>query len=158
MRLPWQLHVALQRGRLSAFELLGALPLSRGVSRPVVLTDPWRSGGGGGHGGPDSSCGLAFWNTSSRRCSDRAAICCVLSPRGRRHETLSREACVPAAWIKTALPLVCTAATHCILITRQPSLCHSPVRGEEEERRRRRGTIFPRHVLKIKQHCTCSEY
>lgn len=71
--------------------------------------------------------------------------------RAEKHETRSAAAVIEIS----PLPLVGTAATQ--FINYPPSsLCHSPVRMWDVGWGG--GWIFPRHVLKIKRHCTCSEY
>lgn len=49
---------------------------------------------------------------------------------------------------------LCAQQQHSILITQRLSVSFSN-EGKKTERRRKK---IPRHVLKIKQHCTCSEY
>lgn len=87
--------------------------------------------------------------------SQAAVAYCTLSRRvarpGEKHETCPSPASGYNRDRRSPLHRhLCAQQQHSILITQTPSPCHSPSRGEEENN-------FPRHVLKIKQRCTCSE-
>lgn len=138
-----------------------AMAASRRLSvEPVCIWDPLSVGFWAARGYllPVACWSVSVWSAEARSpaawwCSQSRCLCpaaadamAVVLGGGIRN--------VPAITKPSALTL-CAQHQHGILNTRRLFFFSLSVTSEGKRRRRKK---FPRHVLKIKQHCLCSEY